>query len=487
MNQLQIYNSHSRKKEIFKPIHEGRVGLYVCGPTVYNEVHLGNCRTFINFDLVFRYLKYLGYKVRYVRNITDAGHLESDADTGEDKIAQRAKLEQLEPMEIVQKYTLNFHDIMRMFNAFPPSIEPTATGHIVEQIDMIEDIIKKGYAYEVNGSVYFDVLKYHEKYHYGSLSGRKVEDMISGTRDLDGQEEKRNPLDFALWKKASPTHIMRWNSPWGVGFPGWHLECSVMSSKYLGEKFDIHGGGMDLKFPHHECEIAQCTVAHDESPVNYWMHANMLTLNGAKMSKSTGNSILPMELVTGNNDFFETGFTPNIIRFFILSAHYRSNLDFSKDSMESAVNAFQKIEKIYQDISEKEAGTRNEKEALENVKNKALEALNDDFNTPLFISHIHELVKIAKGEEALDEASRIFFIETMDAFVNDILGVEWSTITTESNKENSEDALVKMLMQMRQEAKEERNWEKADLIRNQLQEIGIVLKDSKEGTTWSKE
>jgi cysteinyl-tRNA synthetase len=485
MEQLHIYNSQTKQKELFKSIHPERVGLYVCGPTVYNEVHLGNCRTFINFDLVYRFLLSKGYKVRYVRNITDAGHLESDADEGEDKIAQRAKLEQLEPMEIVQKYTLNFHDVMRMFNAHPPSIEPTATGHIVEQIDMIEDIIAKGYAYEVNGSVYFDVEKYDKSYGYGELSGRKIEDMISGTRTLDGQSEKRNPLDFALWKKASPSHIMRWNSPWGVGFPGWHLECSVMSSKYLGETFDIHGGGMDLKFPHHECEIAQCTVAHEKSPVNYWMHANMLTLNGAKMSKSTGNSILPLELISGNNEFFEKGFSPNIVRFFILSAHYRSNLDFSKDAMEAAEKSFLKIQETYRVVSKSEAGNVDCLEELKSAKKEAIEALNDDFNTPQFLAAIHQMVKIARKNEGLNSDSKAYFTETLDHLMGDILGVTWTEENAQSS-DSSEDDLIQLLLSLRQGAKEDKNWALADEIRNQITEIGFELKDSKEGTTWKK-
>ncbi|MGB0868977.1 MAG: cysteine--tRNA ligase [Flavobacteriales bacterium] len=484
MDQLTIYNSQTKQKEIFKPINEGHVGLYVCGPTVYSDVHLGNCRTFITFDMVNRYLKFLGNKVRYVRNITDAGHLENDADEGEDKIAQRAKLEQLEPMEIVQKYTVGFRQIMSIFNALPPSIEPTATGHIVEQIDMIEDIIKKGFAYEVNGSVYFDVEKYDAKYGYGQLSGRKIEDMISGTRELDGQSEKRNPIDFALWKKASPSHIMRWNSPWGIGFPGWHLECSVMSSKYLGETFDIHGGGMDLKFPHHECEIAQCTVAHDKNPVNYWMHANMLTLNGAKMSKSTGNTLLPLELIEGNNAFFDRGFSPNIVRFFMMMAHYRSTLDFSKNAIESAEKAFLKIQDTYFGLDELTPGNIDLTSEIEGLNKKASAALNDDFNTPQCIAVLHELVKLIRTNEGLDLKSIEMSKQLFHDFVENVMGVQFIKPTKNSN--NIEDGLMQMIINLRQEAKLNKNWAQADEIRNHLSELNIEIKDGKDGVTWNK-
>lgn len=484
MDQLTIYNSQSRQKEIFKPIHEGHIGLYVCGPTVYSDVHLGNCRTFITFDMISRYLRFLGNKVRYVRNITDAGHLENDADEGEDKIAQRAKLEQLEPMEIVQKYTLGFRQVMSVFNSIPPSIEPTATGHIVEQIDMIEDIISKGYAYVVNESVYFDVTKYDESYGYGGLSGRKIEDMISGTRALDGQSEKRNPLDFALWKKAGPNHIMRWNSPWGIGFPGWHLECSVMSSKYLGETFDIHGGGMDLKFPHHECEIAQCTVAHDKNPVNYWMHANMLTLNGAKMSKSTGNTLLPMELIQGNNAFFDRGFSPSIVRFFMMMAHYRSTLDFSKNALESAEKAFLKIQDVYFELGDLQPGDLNKLEAIKGLELKAKQALNDDFNTPQCIAVLHELVKLIRGNNGLDKESIHAARLLLHNYVEDVMGVQFVKKEESSNPVESD--LVAMLINLRDDAKLSKNWAQADAIRNELKQIGIEIKDSKEGTTWSK-
>ncbi|MGB1114544.1 MAG: cysteine--tRNA ligase, partial [Flavobacteriaceae bacterium] len=340
---LAVYNSLSGQKEPFKPILPEHVGMYVCGPTVYSNVHLGNCRTFISFDLIYRYLKHLGYKVRYVRNITDAGHLENDADEGEDRIAKKARLEAIEPMEVVQRYTVDFRDTMAQFNALPPSIEPTATGHIVEQIELIKNILEEGYAYEVNGSVYFDVLRFNKDRAYGKLSGRKIEELIHNSRALDGQSDKRNPQDFALWKKAEPEHIMRWPSPWSDGFPGWHLECTAMSTKYLGTRFDIHGGGMDLKFPHHECEIAQAEAVYNEQPVNYWLHANMLTLNGKKMAKSTGNNILPNEMFSGENTIFNNAFSPMVVRFFMLQAHYRSIVDLSENALEASEKGFYRL------------------------------------------------------------------------------------------------------------------------------------------------
>ena len=397
--ELKIYNSLSGEKEVFKPLTDGYVGMYVCGPTVYSNVHLGNCRTFISFDLVFRYLKHLGYKVRYVRNITDAGHLENDAETGEDRIAKKARLEEIEPMEVVQKYTVDFHNILYKFNNLPPSIEPTATGHIVEQIEIIKEIIDKGYAYEANGSVYFDVLKYNESNHYGILSGRKLEDMIANTRELAAQDDKKNPQDFALWKKAEPQHIMRWPSPWSVGFPGWHLECTVMSSKYLGDEFDIHGGGMDLKFPHHECEIAQGQAATGKNPVNYWMHANMLTLNGKKMAKSTGNNILPKELFSGDNDVLSKSYSPSIARFFMLQANYRSILDFSDEALGAAEKGFHKLMDAVALIPNLPT-SKNSSVAIAEWKQKCYDAMNDDFNSPVLIANLFEAVKIINAVEA---------------------------------------------------------------------------------------
>ena len=390
---LQLYNSLTGEKEIFKSINEGLVGMYVCGPTVYSNVHLGNCRTFISFDMIYRYLQHLGYKVRYVRNITDAGHLTDDADEGEDKISKKARVEKLEPMEIVQQYTLDFHNVLNKFNNLPPNIEPTATGHIVEQIEIIKTIIDNGYAYERNGSIYFNVLKFNEDHEYGKLSGRKLEDMIANTRALDAQSEKDNPQDFALWKKASPAHIMRWPSPWGDGFPGWHLECTVMSSKYLGETFDIHGGGMDLKFPHHECEIAQGEAAHGHSPVNYWLHANMLTLNGKKMSKSTGNSILPEELFTGDNDFMEKAFSPSVVRFFMMQAHYRSVLDFSNDAILAAEKGFNRLSEAIKTIADLTSSKEGSIDVPAWVE-RCYAAMNDDFNSPILIAELFEGAKM---------------------------------------------------------------------------------------------
>ena len=367
--------------------------MYVCGPTVYSNVHLGNCRTFISFDLIYRYLKHLGYKVRYVRNITDAGHLENDADEGEDRIAKRARLESIEPMEVVQRYTVDFRNIMSKFNTLPPDIEPTATGHIVEQIELIKKIIEHGFAYQVNGSVYFDVIKFNEQTPYGKLSGRKIEELIHNTRNLDGQSDKKNPQDFALWKKAEAQHIMRWSSPWSEGFPGWHLECTAMSQKYLGSQFDIHGGGMDLKFPHHECEIAQAESIHKKSPVKYWLHANMLTLNGKKMSKSTGNNILPEEMFSGENKIFKKSYSPMVVRFFMLQAHYRSILDISERAIEASEKGFNRLNDGIQKLDKLIPSSIESEFDITAWKEKCYNALNDDFNSPLLIAHLFDSVK----------------------------------------------------------------------------------------------
>ena len=424
---LKINNSLSGNKEQFKPLSDGYVGLYVCGPTVYNYVHLGNCRTFISFDMVFRYLTYLGYKVRYVRNITDAGHLENDADEGEDKIAKKARLEALEPMEIVQKYTLDFHETLAKFNNLPPSIEPTATGHIIEQIEMVKKILAKGLAYEVNGSVYFDVEKYDSEELYGELSGRKIEELKSGTRDLDGQSEKKSPLDFALWKKAKPEHIMKWESPWGLGFPGWHLECSAMSTKYLGAEFDIHGGGMDLKFPHHECEIAQGHAATGVKPVRYWMHANMLTLNGKKMSKSTGNTLLPNELFSGNNNLLEKAYHPIVVRFFMMQAHYGSTLDFSSAALNASEKGFYKLMEAVSDLAEINPADSSSKNVNEMVS-EFYNAMNDDFNTPILIAKLFDAVKfinnIKNGKDTISKNDLVLFQKEVKGFVFDVLGLK---------------------------------------------------------------
>lgn len=485
-HQLKIYNSLSGDKEVFTPLHEGAVGMYVCGPTVYSNVHLGNCRTFMSFDLVFRYLKHLGYKVRYVRNITDVGHIEDDADEGEDKIAKKARLEKLEPMEIVQQYSVDFHQIMELFNSLPPSIEPTATGHIIEQIETIKQIIDNGFAYVSDGSVYFDVVKFNETHHYGKLSGRNLDDMMANSRELAGQDAKRNPADFALWKKAEPQHIMRWPSPWGDGFPGWHLECTSMSTKYLGNKFDIHGGGMDLKFPHHECEIAQNEACTGESPVNYWMHANMLTLNGKKMAKSTGNNILPREIFSGNNDKLSKAFTPAVTRFFIMQAHYRSILDFSNDAIIAAEKGFNRLMDAIVSLKELQpAGSSSVN--IEGWKQSCYDAMNDDFNSPILIAQLFEAVKyinlLKEGKETLNAADLDTLGKTMNAFVFDVLGLE-NEVAADANSDKLE-GTVNLLITMRNEARANKNFALSDQIRDQLAVLGIQIKDGKEGTTFS--
>lgn len=484
--QLKVYNSLSGEKEVFVPIHQGKVGMYVCGPTVYNYVHLGNCRTFISFDLVFRYLKHLGYQVRYVRNITDVGHIVDDADEGEDKIAKRARMEQIEPMEIVQKYTVNFHNILKQFNNLPPSIEPTATGHIIEQIAIIQGVIDNGFAYEVNGSVYFDVEKYNKDHHYGILSGRKIEDLLSNTRDLDGQSDKRNPLDFALWKNAEPQHIMRWPSPWGDGFPGWHLECTAMSTKYLGNHFDIHGGGMDLKFPHHECEIAQNEACTGNTPVNFWMHANMLTLNGKKMAKSTGNNILPNELFSGDNAILSKAFSPAVVRFFMLQAHYRSVLDFSDEAILASERGFNRLMEAIKNSSELPVSTQSTVD-IHAWKQQCYDAMNDDFNSPILISHLFEGVRlvnvIKEGKEQINAEDLALFTSLLHAFVFDVLGLE-STNTLAANNDKLE-GVVSMLIQMRNEARANKDFAMSDHIRDELAKLDIQLKDGKEGTSFS--
>ncbi len=483
-SKLHIYNSHSGKKEQFVPIHSNFVGLYVCGPTVYNYVHLGNCRTFISFDTVYRYLLHIGYKVRYVRNITDVGHLENDADEGEDKIAKKARLEQVEPMEIVQKYTLDFHDVLRQFNNHAPSIEPTATGHIIEQIEMIKTIIENGYAYEVNGSVYFDVNTYNEQFPYGELSGRKIEDLIAGTRDLDGQDEKRNSLDFALWKNASPEHIMKWPSPWGIGFPGWHLECSAMSTKYLGETFDIHGGGMDLKFPHHECEIAQGCASTGKSPVNYWMHGNMLTLNGKKMSKSTGNTLLPNELFNGGSDLLERGYHPMVVRFFMMQAHYRSTLDFTSDALNAAEKGFEKLMDAVKDLANLSTSESSSINA-QGLVASFYDAMNDDFNAPILVANLFETVKvintIKEGKATITQTDLEILTKEVNAFVFDVLGL--ATLSSAGDDSKLE-GVMDLVLNLRQQARENKDWGTSDKIRDGLAAAGLVVKDGKDGTTW---
>jgi len=490
MSTLSVYNSLSGKKEIFTPITENYVGMYVCGPTVYSNVHLGNCRTFISFDLIYRYLNYLGYKVRYVRNITDAGHLENDADEGEDRIAKKARIEQIEPMEVVQRYTVDFHQPLEKLNNLPPSIEPSATGHIIEQIGIIKGIIEAGYAYEVNESVYFDVLKFNEKNHYGKLSGRKIEDLIHNTRSLDGQSDKRNPQDFALWKKAEPQHIMRWPSPWGDGFPGWHLECTAMSTKYLGEQFDIHGGGMDLKFPHHECEIAQAEAINKTSPVNYWLHANMLTLNGKKMAKSTGNNILPDEMFSGNNDIFSKPFSPAVARFFLLQAHYRSIVDLSEDALLASEKGFQRLTKGIHLLDKLVATNETKGFDLKLWIDKCYQAMNDDFNSPLLIAQLFNAVKfinsVQNGSATIAAKDLAFLKDKMKAFTEDVLGLSFNNNNqTEDKVSRALEGTVNLLIEMRKKARENKDFATSDAIRDQLLALGIKLKDGKDVTSFS--
>ncbi|MEN9876824.1 MAG: hypothetical protein RLZZ529_1821 [Bacteroidota bacterium] len=484
--QLKIYNSLSGEKEVFTPIHEGNVGMYVCGPTVYSNVHLGNLRTFMSFDVIFRYFQHLNYKVRYVRNITDVGHIVDDVDEGEDKIAKKARLEQLEPMEVVQRYTVDFHEILGAFNFLPPSIEPTATGHIIEQIEIIKKIIETGIGYEANGSVYFDVVKFNETNHYGRLSGRNIEDMLANTRDLDGQSDKRNPQDFALWKKAEPQHIMRWPSPWSDGFPGWHLECTAMSTKYLGNHFDIHGGGMDLKFPHHECEIAQNEACTGQTPVNYWLHANMLTLNGKKMAKSTGNNILPGEILSGENTILSKAFSASVTRFFMLQAHYRSILDFSDDAIVAAEKGYKRLMEAMSSLESIPAAAQSTLNIAE-WKQLCYDAMNDDFNTPILIAQLFEGVRfvnlLKEGKETLTTEDATTFATAMNAFVFDVLGLE-SENASEGNNDKLE-GTVNLLIEMRKQARENKNFALSDQIRDQLLALGIQLKDGKDGTTFS--
>lgn len=491
--QLKIYNSLSAEKEIFTPINGNKVGMYVCGPTVYSNVHLGNVRTFMNFDFIYRSLKHLGYDVRYVRNITDAGHLTDDGDVNNDRFVKQSRLEKLEPMEIVQKYTVDFHKVLEKFNLLPPTIEPTATGHIIEQIELTKDLIEKGLAYESNGSVYFDVRAYNEKGgNYGELSKRNIDELFANTRDLDGQNEKKNPQDFALWKKASPEHIMKWISPWGEGFPGWHLECTAMSTKYLGEQFDIHGGGMDLKFPHHECEIAQGKGCNGVEPVKYWMHANMLTMNGQRMSKSTGNYILPQQLISGENDFFEKPFHPTVVRFNFLQAHYRSVLDISNEAMLASEKGFQRLMealKTLSAISNQQSAERGKQKAesdfnLNSWKEKCYDALNDDFNSPILISHLFEAVsfifKLKDGKENITSEDLEELKTLMNAFVFDVLGLQ----NIEENNNSKLDQTLQVLIELRNQARKAKNFELSDQIRDKLLEQGIELKDGREGTSY---
>ena len=487
MKELHIYNSLSSKKEKFKPLEKGYVGMYVCGPTVYSNVHLGNIRTFMSFDMIFRYLLHLGYKVRYVRNITDAGHLENDADEGEDRIAKKAHLEKIEPMEVVQKYTVDFHNTLNKFNFLPPSIEPTATGHIIEQIEIIKKIIDKGFAYEIKGSVYFDVIKYNKENHYGKLSGRNIEDLIHNTRSLEGQSDKKNPQDFALWKKADTQHIMRLPSPWGSGFPGWHLECTAISTKYLGESFDIHGGGMDLKFPHHECEIAQAETCNGKSPVQTWMHANMLTLNGQKMAKSTGNYILPEDFFTGESEHLTKSFSASCVRFFILQAHYRSVLDFSNEALLASEKGYNKLMESVNTLENITFSNKTSGLNIESWKKNCYHAMNDDFNSPILIAELFSAVKfinqIKENKASISEKDLLTLKPCFNAFIFEILGLHTLNETENNHKEKLEES-IKLLIKIRKEARSNKDFKLSDKIRNELEQIGIQLKDLKEGTNF---
>ena len=491
MAQLHFYNTYTRQKEKFESITPGYAGLYVCGPTVSGESHLGHARPYVTFDIVQRYLRHLGYKVRYVRNITDAGHFEEEGREAIDKVGEKAKLEKLEPMEMVHKYTTLFHHAMRLFNCDDPAIEPTATGHIIEQISMIQTILEKGYAYEVNGSVYFDVKKYAEYYPYGKLSGRVLEDQLETTRELDGQDEKRNKVDFALWKKAPPEHIQRWISPWGEGFPGWHIECSAMSSKYLGETFDIHGGGMDLQFPHHESEIAQSTIAHGHPPVRYWMHNNMITINGKKMGKSYNNVIKLSELFSGNHPMLEQPYHPMVVRFYILQTHYRSTLDFSNEALQGSERAFRRLWEAYE-ILQKLSHPGNT-EALDQTldtqvvtwSNECEEFMSDDFNTAKVIANLFELAPVINGIKggqvapgALSAGTFMFLKDTFRIFLEDILGMQ----PLQAAQNNNMDKVMSLLIEIRAEAKKRKDFATSDQIRNKLAESGIQLKDEKDGT-----
>jgi cysteinyl-tRNA synthetase len=482
---LFVYNTLTRNKEKFVPINPPHVGIYVCGPTVYSDAHLGNCRTYISFDLIFRYLTHLGYKVRYVRNITDAGHLEGDnGDEGEDKIAKKAKLTQLEPMEIVQKYTVGFHEVMQAFNILPPSIEPTATGHIIEQIEFVKDILKKGYAYEVDGSVYFDVEKYNKTQDYGILNGRNLEDLLANTRTLGGQDEKHGKLDFALWIKAKPEHLMKWPSPWGIGFPGWHLECSAMSNKYLGEHFDIHGGGIDLAPTHHTNEIAQNVASCGKIPANYWIHTNMLTVNGQKMSKSLGNSFLPHELFSGDNPILNKGYSPMTVRFFMLQANYRSTLDFGNEPMDASEKGFKRLMNAVALLDDLKASAVAEVE-IQPLVDRCYAAMDDDFNSPVLIAELFEASRIINsvkdGKLMIDETNLALLKKTVRNFVFDILG-----LMDEQAANDDLPKVMNFIVGLRTEAKSSHDFATSDKIRNGLQQIGFQLKDGKEGTTWNK-
>ncbi len=492
MSQLIVYNTYNHKKEVFEPLVPGYVGMYVCGPTVYSDVHLGNCRTFISFDLMYRYLMHLGYKVRYVRNITDAGHLEGDMDEGDDKFSKKARLEQVEPMEIVQKYTLGFHKVLELFNTLPPNIEPTATGHIAEQIEMVKKILENGYAYEVNGTVYFNVEKYSKEKPYGILTNRKLEDLLENTRELGGQDEKKGRLDFALWIKAKPEHLMQWPSPWGMGFPGWHIECSAMSNKYLGKEFDIHGGGMDLAATHHTNEIAQSQACNHVSPARYWLHTNMLTVNGVRMSKTAGNGFLPDELFTGNHHLLEKAYSPMTVRFFMMQTHYRSTLDFSNEALQAAERGLRRLWEAYEILQKFDAnatnGAKAADEALDTKVNGLLsgmdDSMNDDFNTAKVLANVFELVPVINSIKdghikpgAMSGATMQRLKDYFKSYLEAILGLK-NELQQEDNKLGG---VLSLLVEIRKDAKTKKDYATSDKIRNQLLALGIILKDDKDG------
>lgn len=484
---LSIYNSLSRQKEVFEPVHPPFAGMYVCGPTVYSNAHLGHARPAITFDLLFRYLSHLGYRVRYVRNITDVGHLENDADEGEDKIEKTARLQNLEPMEVVQNYMNTYHRNMDQLNTIKPSIEPRASGHVIEQQEFIRKLLEQGFAYEVNGSVYFDVEKYNKQYRYGKLSGRILEDLMANTRVLEGQQEKRNPVDFALWKKATPEHLMRWPSEWSEGYPGWHLECSAMSVKYLGDVFDIHGGGMDLQFPHHECEIAQSTAALGKESVRYWVHNNMITINGQKMARSLGNFITLDQIFSGDHPLLEQAFSPMTVRFFILQAHYRSTLDFSNEALSAAGKGYQKLMKAIETLGNLKPSAASSVD-VEDLSLRCAEAINDDLNTPILISHLFDGVRIINsvndGTESIDEAGLMELRKLFSVYVFDILGLKNESGDNEDEQLSSE--LMNLIISLRNEAKLRKDFTASDKIRDELRKAGVILKDTKDGSKWER-
>ena len=486
-HQLTIYNTLDRKKELFVPLHAPHVGMYVCGPTVYGDAHLGHARPAITFDVLFRYLTRLGYKVRYVRNITDVGHLEHDADEGEDKIAKKARLEQLEPMEVVQYYLNRYHKAMEALNVLPPSIEPHASGHIIEQIELVKKILDAGYAYESQGSVYFDVAKYNKDHHYGKLSGRNLDDVLNTTRELDGQEEKHNPADFALWKRAQPEHIMRWPSPWGDGFPGWHAECTAMGRKYLGEHFDIHGGGMDLIFPHHECEIAQSVASQGDDMVRYWMHNNMITINGTKMGKSLGNFITLDEFFSGSHKLLTQAYSPMTIRFFILQAHYRSPVDFSNEALQAAEKGLERLMDAYHHLMKLKAADVSTVD-VKDLRRKCYDAMNDDLNSPIVIAHLFDAartinsVKDGKATISLEDLKELQ--DVFHTFIFDILGMKDEAASAGNNSNEAFGKAMDLLLTIRQQAKANKDWATSDKIRNELTAIGFEIKDTKDGAEW---